>query len=147
MLYHISGYNPERGMGQAGFWVKLYPAWREAVSVCEILTQENVNRAIQSMGRSWLDNHGYEATCDDDMRYVWEPRTSLRVKWGEWGPEHISVPGNACGLDLDTGSVFAPKDGRILCPHNVDSLEQASLLLTVFLFFADTLVLDVEGTA
>jgi len=61
------------------------------------------------------------------------------VAWGEWGPEHISVPGNACGLDLDDG-IWAPRGGRILLPHNVDSIAQSHLLLAVFLFFADVLV-------
>ena len=32
----------------------------------------------------------------------------------------------------------------MLEPHNVDSVAQASLLLTVFLFFADTLVGGLE---
>ncbi len=38
----------------------------------------------------------------------------------------------------------APPGGQLLFPHNVDSLQQASLLLTVFLFFADTLFLAYE---
>lgn len=147
MLYHICGYNPCPGMGSAGFLVKLYPAWKLAVADHSgLLNQANVNCAIENMGCEWLDNHGYGRTFEDDgVKYrVWEPRTSIRVAWGEWGPEHISVPGNACGLDI-FGSIHTPRGGACLLPHNVDSIQQASLLLTVFLFFADTLVLHLES--
>lgn len=158
MLYHIRGYSPEPGMGQSGFNVILFPAWKDALAAYEPqLTQEQANRAVENMGRQWLDGHGFDRMYDPDAgpfdsekklgpnaRKLWEPRTSLRVSWGEWGPEHITVPGNACGLDLDQSGMWAPRGGKVLTPHNVDSPMQASLILTVFLFFADTLVLNHE---
>lgn len=60
----------------------------------------------------------------------------VMMRWGEWGLENIAVPGNACGLDIsdDPG---APLDGKLLLPHNVDSLSQKYLLLIVFTWFAD----------
>jgi hypothetical protein len=156
MLYHIAGYNPSPGMGDAGFCIKLWPAWREAVAG-RALTQKEVDTGIANLGRSWLDGHGYNAIFDPDncgpdaenaplgpnARPLYDVR-SIRVSWGEWGPEHITVPGNACGLDKALNGFGAPRGGHILVPHNVDSVRQASLLLTVFLFFADTLVSNLE---
>ncbi len=163
MFYHIEGYNPHPGMGSAGFSVKLWPAWQAAVAdYSPPLTQEHINKAINTLGRGWLDAHGYDAIFDPDncghgadrnkppgpnAGPLYEPRSSIRVSWGAWGPEHITVPGSACGLDIGLNGFGAPRGGAILTPHNVDSLAQASLLLTVFLFFADTLVGDMECKA
>ena len=55
------------------------------------------------------------------------------------GPEHITVPGNACGLDVDQG-LGAPRDGKVLQPHNIDSSNQVILLLTVFTTIADLII-------
>ena len=65
MLYHIGSYAPCPGMGNGGFIVKLWPAWRDAVAASG-LKQENVNRAIVTMGRAWLDGHGYDRIFDPD---------------------------------------------------------------------------------
>lgn len=155
MLYHISGLSPRGGMSGAGFSIQLWPKWKEAVSQSQ-LTQGNVNHAISTMGRMWLDNCGFNAIFDPDNCGAFEKRNSkpgprarpmyqenidLMVKWGEWGPEHINVPGNACGLDIDSG-FGAPPEGKVLHPHNVDTIRQAHLLLVVFLFFAETFVLN-----
>jgi hypothetical protein len=53
------------------------------------------------------------------------------------------VPGDACGLDIDCGHP-APKDGRVLVPHNVDSRDQAMLLIVVFTWFAGSVILNGE---
>lgn len=144
MLYHINHWCPIPGMGSSGFSIQLWPAWAEGwASYSGGLTQENADCAIKTMGREWLDAHGYDKKSEFEDRYVWEPRTSLRVSWGVWGPEHIQVPGNACGLDLSDG-ITAPRGGKVMLPHNVDSPAQASLLLTVFLFFAESLILDMQ---
>jgi hypothetical protein len=139
MLYHIAGLCPRTDidMSRCGFAVKLFPAWKDAVAAYQPpLAQGHVNQAIRNLGAAWL------AGCGFDTK-IWEPRTSLRVSWGEWGPEHITVPGNACGLDLDDG-IGKPHGGKILQPHNVDSIQQAHMLLVVFTFFADCLVIDQE---
>lgn len=158
LFYHISDLCPDGRMGGAGFAVKLWPSWKRAVAD-RALTQQDVNHAVESRGRAWLDGCGYDAKFDPDncgafrdgslppgpqAGYLYEPGTSIRVSWGEWGPEHITIPGNACGLDLDVCGIGAPSGGRVLTPHNVDSILQAHLLLVVFLFFADTLVLNIE---
>jgi hypothetical protein len=40
---------------------------------------------------------------------LWTDR-DIRVEWGEWGPEHISVPGNACALDIDESPMGCSKE-------------------------------------
>lgn len=159
LFYHIAGLCPTKNdMGGAGFSILLWPNFRSAVSESN-LTQKEINHAVETMGRQWLDGCGYDQPFDPDncgidfdknkkpgpqAGYLYEPRTSLRVSWGEWGPEHIQIPGSACGLDLSDG-LGKPKNGKILLPHNVDTMRQAHLLLVVFLFFADTLVLNQQS--
>ncbi len=73
-----------------------------------------------------------------NARPLYVPGQALRVRWGEWGPEQIDVPGDSCGLNVDRRKSFrAPAGGVILCPHNVDTWNQVQLLLIVFCWFAD----------
>lgn len=94
------------------------------------LTQDNVYAKIEKMGESWLDACGYKVE-------LYRPaRCAIRVAWGEWGIEHITVPGNACGLDISDNSfscVFM--NGRTMSPHNLDSWQQQNLLIMVFTSF------------
>lgn len=142
MLYNINLGNPSREMNGFGFEIHLWPAWKEAVAR-RALTQDEVNTAIGNLGRSWLDACGYDnkTTFDGRERYLYEPSMAIRVKWGEWGPEHITVPGNACGLDIYDG-MRRPHGGVCLSPHNVDCISQAYLLQIVFLWFANDIVLN-----
>lgn len=164
MFYHIYGLCPTREMSGAGFAIKLWPAFRDAVAE-RGMTQENANTAVKTMGRAWLDGCGFSAMFDPDnpgydpdvdsgkkkmgpnARPLYEPNHDLRVSWGEWGTEHINVPGNACGLDIDRHGIGRPEGGMIVLPHNVDSIRQAHLLLVVFCWFADCIVLDQECKA
>jgi hypothetical protein len=154
MYYHIQGLCPTGQMSGAGFHIQLWPEWKALVSESR-LEQKNCDIAIERMGRTWLDGCGFDAMYDPDQspddrfnkkkmgpnaRPLYEPRTSLRVRWGEWGPEHIDVPGDACGLDIDDHAFSRPKGGVTLLPHNVDSIRQAHLLLVVFTFFADCII-------
>jgi hypothetical protein len=143
MLYHIKGYNPQYGMEQSGFIIQLWPTWKEAVmaykpeSGCK-LTQRGIDKAIERLSPSWLEGHGFRYTAALST-------SSIRASLGDWGLEHITVPGNACGLDMDDHALDKPiGGGAVLLPHNVDSPQQASLLLTVFLWFADCIVTDME---
>lgn len=146
-----------RSMGGWGFGIELWPAWKEAVAR-RSLTQEQVNTAVESLGRQWLDGCGFNQIFDPDncgferdkakppgpnATPMYEPNLHLRVDWGEWGPEHITVPGNACGLDISRGA-GGPIGGMCLYPHNVDSMQQAMLLLIVFCWFANDLCLNEE---
>lgn len=161
-IYHIKGLCPRTDidMGRCGFGIDLHPLWKESVALSG-LTQALVNTGISNMCRAWLDGCGYNAIFDPDRSAMddWEAKKlgknikygpnarplydvhSIRVQWGEWGPEHITVPGNACGLDIENASYCGFTDGRSLAPHNVDTIAQAHLLLVVFTFFADTLML------
>ncbi len=114
------------------------------------------------MGRAWLDGCGFDQIFDPnedpmdkwrsknlgekrklspEARPLYQPNSELRIQWGEWGPEHITVPGDACGLDIDR-CYPSPPDGRALLPHNIDSIKQSMLLLVVFTWFAECLVLE-----
>lgn len=132
-LYHISGWHPTQEMSGAGFCVKLFPAWKEAIKKSG-LASVNVDHMIKNYGREWLDGHGYPADIYE------KPEWHFRITWGEWGPHHITIPGcNATGLDITDG-YRAPENGRILTPHNVDTINQASMLLCIFLRIADYLI-------
>jgi hypothetical protein len=153
-IYNIKGLCPRTDMRNAGFSIDLHPLWMEAVRD-SWLNQNNVNTAIQNMHRPWLDGCGYDAVFDPDNCGAFADKTkpagpdsrplydihSIRVKWGAWGPEHITVPGDACGLDI-SNAMGGFVGGKSLHPHNVDTIRQAHLLLVVFTFFADTLVMS-----
>jgi len=72
--------------------------------------------------------------------HMWRPDRKkdslfpLQFKVNFSGPTaiHLSVPGNACGLDpsFGSGSYEGPSHGYRLSPHNVDSgIQQLSLLM------------------
>lgn len=149
-------------MGRYGFSIQLFPGWRDMVSVAA-LTQANVNTAICNMGRSWLDRCGYDAMYDPDRSFMdeWEnilgkpiklgPRARklyepchIHVQWGEWGPHHITIPGDACGLDIAAERLWRPTGGKALYTHNIDNANQVILLLSIFTFFAETLIYAYE---
>lgn len=153
MIYCIQGlcHRTDIDMGRHGFCVSLHPCVPELVAKSGI-DQAGTDRAVECYGRMWLDCAGFDRIFDPDncghgrgaslvpgpnARPAHRPGFDLRVTWGDWGPEHISVPGNACGLDLaaSVGCVFP--GGRILAPHNVDSLAQKYLLLMVFCSLAE----------
>lgn len=118
-------------LGAHGFTIDLSPEFRSAV-MRSGLDQEQINRWREAMGPGLLCAAGYR-----NVRWH-----QLRVLWGEWGPEHIDVPGNACGLDINRsafGCLFA--GGYSLQPHNVDSLAQKYLLLMTFTELAESVIL------
>ena len=156
-MYSIYGLCPRRDMdmGGYGFSIKLWPLWQEMVANYPHNDQDEINRAVENMGRQWLDACKYDAIFDIDncgldadpkkkpgpnAGPMYQPNRDLRVQWGEWGPEHITVPGNACGLDI-SDDFGAPQGGRILHPHNVDCWKQVHLLLVTFCWFADDIML------
>lgn len=129
-MYSISGLCPRTdiSMGHHGFCVSLHPEFRNCVNR-SLIDQVGVDRVIKDNEADWLKACGYGVEIH---------RFCLRAKWGEWGPEHISVPGNACGLDIDRsafGCVF--RDGVNLLPHNIDCWPQKQLILIMFTTFAD----------
>lgn len=127
-MYFIQNWQPEQRMNGAGFSVVLFHRWKEMVKKYG-LTQEMVDNSKMKMAEYWLSGNGYDTKLFE--------HTDIRITVGEWGVEHLSVPGNACGLDIDRSCLLAPKGGVVLIPHNVDSIRQASLLLTVYNFYAE----------
>ena len=125
MIYHILHWQPEQRMNGAGFSIALFDKWKEQITISNI-KQENINLMLERYAPYILEGHGYDKSIYN--------AGDIRVTWGVWGPEHITVPGNACGLDISHAYGFGDK---LLTPHNVDSLKQASMLLTVFLKIAD----------
>ena len=159
MHYSIVSLCPyqRNNMGGYGFTIKLFPGFKDLVAESD-LDQQKACKVLDSRGRDWLDGCGYSAMFDPDncnfrtdettllgpnASHAYWPNRDLRVTWGEWGPEHITVPGNACGLNIDRG-FGCPRDGRMLTPHNVDCWSQVQLLLITFCWFAETLSLEAE---
>lgn len=130
-MYLIDGLHPRTDIpiGRFCLHVHLHPMMKELSKKCG-LTQEMVNTKVEKLGPSWLTSCGFDSK-------LYEPaRCAIRIAWGEWGIEHITVPGNACGLDISDGAfgcVF--RNGRTLSPHNLDSWGQQNLLLMVFTSF------------
>lgn len=154
--YSIDALCPFGGMGGYGFSIHLSPQFREAVSKSEI-DQEKANHVIEVYGNEWASKcgmlHYYDpenSGMDRDNRRIpsKEIKASnlIRISWGEWGPEHLSVPGNACGLDIDRDTCFCVyRGGMLLVPHNIDHWGQVNLLLIVFTWFAHSLTLLSDG--
>ena len=127
-------------MNGAGFMIHLYQPWKQAVKKSKLM-QSNIDHMIAGSGRPWLDACGYGDKMNDGTP-LFTPEYDLKVRWGEWGPEHMNAPGNACGLDIDSQKFdFYPEEEYIsLLPHNIDVPGQAMLLLTVFFKIADYMV-------
>lgn len=157
-MYLIRGLCPRTdiSVGRHAFHIELACTWPALVEASEI-TQENIDHQIKTQGAGWLDACGYGSMYDPDncgfyadkskppgpnTKRMHEPRTSIRVSWGKWGPEHITVPGNACGLDIDrNGFGCFLENGVGLYPHNIDCWQQKNLLLIVFTEIAESIVL------
>lgn len=145
-------------MGAHGFCIDLSAEWQVLVARSG-LTQEMIDRWLNVHRRRWLDVCGFDHLYDPDAlfepyeyikemdpeswrkklgpnaRPLYDGQRALDVRWGRWGPEHISVPGNACGLDIERydgnfGSAFG--SGTRLLPHNIDSWSQKQLFLITF---------------
>lgn len=146
MFYTICGFAHHPGMMSAhAFSIHLAPEFRELVRNSGI-TQVEIDRMLEHSGQHWLKLAGYDDEFEEEdgsRTPLWRVGQNLAVRWGEWGPEHITVPGNACGLNIGSGSQFRiHNDGQVLAPHNVDCLEQKYLLTIVFTEIAYILALD-----
>ena len=133
-MYRLLSWFPQQHNGCAGasFGIALTPEWLDAVNKSK-LNQSAVNQLIDSIGNDILRGHGFDPVDEEEIHF------RIRVGWGDWGPEHITVPGNACGLDIVHSPVGGFPGEIHLLPHNVDSLAQASMILTVFVKIAEIL--------
>jgi hypothetical protein len=147
-MYLIRQYCPRSDidMGRHGFTIMLHPELQRHVAATDI-DDAYVTAVLSRHGREWLDACGFDRWYDpDNAGHLRDPYKSpgpratpsyqprdIRVTWGPWGPEHISVPGNACGLDIDRRPLSNPLGtAPALLPHNVDSWAQKQLLTIVF---------------
>lgn len=127
-MYRILGWFPQQNTSGASFSVLLKKEWFEKISVCS-LNQEKIDNLIKNLGKQMLDGHGWNNVTD--------PSQHIRVWWDDGNPT-IQVPGSACTLGYEPHSQFGAGDGEILLhTHNMDTISQASLALTVFLKIAD----------
>jgi hypothetical protein len=129
LIRHIA-HRRDMTMGGHGFTIELSPAFRDAVRDSRI-TQKDVDDRIKRSEERWCELA--------EMRFSGVIGT--HVRWWEWGPEHITVPGSACGLDKGRGFGMLLRGGVVLEPHNVDSLRQKYMLLMVFTELADDVLL------
>jgi len=143
-LYQIVTGIPRRGeCAGFSFEIKLWPAWKDLIAASDPWTPEEWKNFYENVGNPLLDACGYSEISSfaegDSHRLFDATRGAIRIQWGDWGPEHITIPGNGCGLDLDDG-LHAPRGGRVLVPHNVDVLKQAYLLQLIFNWIANLLI-------
>lgn len=132
-MYRILSWHPRQMPAGGSFGIALSADWKKAVTRSETLNQKSVNALIQRIGNDILLGHGFDKVPENEIH------NRIRVGWGEWGPEHITVPGNACGIDIELSPMGGFPGEAHLLPHNVDSLIQASMILTVFVKIAEIL--------
>lgn len=155
-MYSIDGLCPSgQPMGGYGFGIHLSPEFRDAVKLSEY-TQKHIDRVVKTFGQEWLQkcgfgryfdpqNCGYDAKPHAIPSEETQPspsRRALRIVWGAWGIHHISVPGDACGLDITDGFGCVFPDGKILAPHNIDSWSQVLAILVPFTWIANSVILS-----
>lgn len=132
-MYRILNYgsgssNSEYANGS--FSIVLTQKWKRVVEQ-SYLNQDRINDMLGRIEERILKLHGYQGLSNE-----------FRITWGEWGPEHITVLGNACGVDIETGGFGYEEDEAILNPHNVDSIIQASMILSLFVYIANYLEIE-----
>jgi hypothetical protein len=133
-MYRILGWFPQKRTAGASFSVLLKKEWFEKVKTCK-LNQEKIDNIIKNLGKQMLEGNGW-SNIDD-------PRSRIRVFWDDGMPT-IQVPGSACTLGYESYSQFGAKEGEIILhTHNMDTLSQASLALTIFLKIADYVELQI----
>ncbi len=150
-----------------GFQIRVWPRWKEVVRG-RTPSRDHQQNWLETVGNDLLDACGYgapfnlhqdlckewlglesEPTHDNDgpapvERLYDASRGAIVLSWGDWGLEHISVPGNGCGLDIDYNGCTAPKGGVVLLPHHVDSMQQAYLSQSIYGWFNHASLLDFE---
>lgn len=133
-MYLIRGLLPRTDimLGAHGFMIGFDPCVKDKVADSG-LDQAKIDAKIDMYKTEWLESCGYNPRSHCGL--------PIRVKWGQWGPEHISVPGNACGLDIDRSSLGNWLGGPCLQPHNIDNRDQKMLLLMIFTEIMDDVAL------
>lgn len=129
-MYVIAGTVPRTDIpiGRYCLSIYLHPELPDIVKASG-LTQEDIDHKIEQQGREWLKAYRFNT---ENLPFA---RSAIRLTWGEWGIEHLTVPGNACGLDIDSSFGGPWLGGKALTPHNLDTADQQALLILVFTEF------------
>lgn len=134
-MYRILGWFPQKRTAGASFSVLLKKEWFDKVASCS-LNQEKIDNLIKNLGKQMLEGNGWSNIGD--------PHSHIRVWWDNGKPT-IQVPGSACTLGYEPTSQFGISEGEVvLHTHNMDTINQASLALTVFLKIADYVELQIS---
>lgn len=113
------------------FKVKLWPEWRVVVFIAQKYAKPGAVATWEAAHVATLLKE-----CDFDLTRYPPTHRAVKLGFGPWGLEHLTVPGASCGLDLEITN--EPVDGRVLTPHNVDNFRQAHLLQTIFSWWANS---------
>lgn len=159
-FYEIVHGIPRVGELGFGFQIRVWPAWREVVAAYS--PTPGAQRAwLHHVGNDLLDACGYgepfqsfQSVAEELMgitpsslipapteRLYDATRGAITFQWGAWGLEHITIPGNGCGLDIDETVALKPDGGVVLLTHNVDTMQQSYLLQCIYGWFAHTMLL------
>ena len=129
-MYRIQNWFPTRRMAGASFSILLKEGWFEALKTT-LLNQEKIDNLITNLGKQMLEGNGWSN--------IENPHSHIKV-WWDGGVPTIQVPGSACQIGFEPYSQIGAKEGeKMLVCHNMDTLSQASLALTIFLKIADYL--------
>lgn len=138
-MYLIRGMGPiaHLTLSRHNFLINLSPKFKEMVRLAG-LSQKSISAFVNDNAALWLDECGFSSKLYKYLGGFHQPT----VRWGEWGPECITVPGNACGIGIESGgnmhNIYGEK-GETLCPHNIDTLQQKMLILMIFGELAETI--------
>ncbi len=115
----------EPGLNHHGFDIWVSPKFVcLSTFLCKTLSIDKLEEEAKAL----VITAGYDVTLSG-MRYTNFDRNI--------GLVNISVPGNACGLDLDIDNSMNYRDeGYNLIPHNVDTPLQQTTLLGIWLLWA-----------
>lgn len=154
-MFLIDGLCPTQNLGGYGFTIYLSSSWEKMVSLTSI-TQDDIDRLVKTFGNTWAQSCGMGSWFDPDNCGLWNKKGlvpssqttfthNIRLKWGRWGLEHISVPGNACGLDIDLCCLGSPFDNSVgLVPHNIDNWGQVNLILVIWSYFSNLIMFNAK---
>lgn len=117
------------------FKVLLHKGWKEFLAPLGPPRQATIDAWLESPGKNLLE--GYRFGTDR----LYGPGR-IKLAFGPWGLEHATIPGSSCGFDISEDITNCPTDGRVLMTHNVDSINQASLLQAIFHWWANHWILE-----
>jgi len=128
----------EHSMGGHGFNIRLHGGFAQQLMEAELSDHGRDNLTWKA--REIIDKiMGPSGSLYRDPISFWDERDGIKPTKALL--TNITVPGNACGLDVDWGTLDRLKrrsDAWIdYLPHNVDGYKQSYCLLSIFLYWAN----------